>query len=150
MCSSDLSSLVDSLQGLPTRPPSIYIDLEGEGLSRDGSISILQIYVLPTERTYLIDVHTLRHEAFISCGPSGHTLKGMLESQDIPKVFFDVRNDSDALHNLFNIRLANISWTLQLEPSQGGMSMASANALNVTALSLSPRELIGKHVRRRV
>ena len=122
-----LYSVLDSLQGLPTRTPSIYIDLEGESLSRDGTISMLQIYVLPTNRTYLLDIHTLYEEAFTSSGPGGHTLKGILESRDIPKVFFDVRNDSDALYNLFNIRLRIYripsSWTLQLEPSPGDVSI---------------------------
>lgn len=103
-----LSNVLDALEGLSTQPPSLYIDLEGEKLSRDGTISILQLYVLPTKRTYLIDIHTLRKESFTTSGSSGRTLKGILESQDIQKVFFDVRNDSDALYSHFNIHLAGI------------------------------------------
>uniref|UniRef100_A0A8H7N072 3'-5' exonuclease domain-containing protein n=1 Tax=Bionectria ochroleuca TaxID=29856 RepID=A0A8H7N072_BIOOC len=105
---SALSNVLDALDGLPTQPPSLYIDLEGENLSREGTVSILQLYVLPTKRTYLIDIHTLRNESFTAYGSSGRTLKEILESPDIPKVFFDVRNDSDALYSHFNIHLAGI------------------------------------------
>ncbi|KAJ4161695.1 uncharacterized protein LMH87_007718 [Akanthomyces muscarius] len=104
-----LAAVVDALSGLPTQPPSIYIDLEGVNLSRHGSISILQLHVLPTRHTYLIDIYTLRGEAFTTHGLSvGQTLGALLESPDIPKVFFDVRNDSDALHAHFGIRLGGI------------------------------------------
>lgn len=103
-----LSSVLDTLDSLPTHPPSIYIDLEGEKLSRHGTISIMQIHVRPTSRTYLIDLHVLRQQAFDVCGSSGQTLESILESRVIPKVFFDVRNDSDALYKHFSICLAGI------------------------------------------
>lgn len=38
----------------------------------------------------------------------GQNLLGILESPDIPKVFFDVRNDSDALFSHFNVKLAGV------------------------------------------
>ncbi len=44
---------------------------------------------------------------------SGQTLKGILESGSIPKVFFDVHNDSDALFSHFSISLAGI-YNIQL------------------------------------
>ncbi|KAB5578303.1 hypothetical protein GE09DRAFT_1168934 [Coniochaeta sp. 2T2.1] len=85
-----LSILVDILYGQPTSPPSLFIDLEGVNLSGDGTISILQIFVRPTIRAYLVDVHTLRHLAFLTRGAAtGHTLEELLESDIIPKVFFD-------------------------------------------------------------
>lgn len=103
-----LSSVVEILHRLPTCPPSIYIDLEGENLSRHGTVSIMQIHVLPSKRTYLIDLYVLRERAFDVCGPNGQTLKTILESRAIPKVFFDVRNDSDALYKHFDVKLAGI------------------------------------------
>ena len=106
--SAALSHVLDALEGLPTQPPSLYIDIEGEKLSRDGTISILQLHVLPTNRTYLIDIHTLRNESFTARGTNGLTLKEILESREIPKVFFDVRNDSDALYTHYNIHLVGI------------------------------------------
>lgn len=59
-----IASLVDSLSELPNNPPSTYIDLEGVNLSRHGTISILQLHVLPEDKTYLIDVHPGRKGVF--------------------------------------------------------------------------------------
>lgn len=106
-----VSKLVDQLPQLPTDPPSIYIDLEGVNLSRDGSISILTLMVHPSDsqkHVYLINIHALNSLAFNSRGQNGLTLKDILESPTIPKVFFDVRNDSDALYAHFQISLEGI------------------------------------------
>ena len=93
---------------LSADPPSLYIDLEGVHLSRQGAISILQILISPQRRTYLIDVHALGSKVFSTAGANGQTLKTIFESETIPKVFFDVRNDSDALYSHFGICLAGI------------------------------------------
>jgi exonuclease 3'-5' domain-containing protein 1 len=42
-------------------------------------------------------------EAFSTCVSNGHTLKSMLESEGISKVYFNIRNDSDALYSLYGI-----------------------------------------------
>lgn len=63
--------------------------------------------LLLPEKTYLVDIHSLQEKAFLqTASDSGQTLLGILESPHIPKVFFDVRNDSDALFSHFNIKLA--------------------------------------------
>jgi exonuclease 3'-5' domain-containing protein 1 len=103
-----VADLIDALADLPTSPPSLYVDVEGVNLSRHGSISILQLLVSPHNRTYLIDVHTLGDKAFSTAGGTGQTLKGILESDSIPKVFFDVRCDSNVLFTHFGINLAGI------------------------------------------
>lgn len=101
--------MLDVLHDLPTTPPSLYIDLEGENLSRHGSISLPQIFVLPNNFTYLVDVYRLQNEAFTTThGVHGNNLKAILESEAIPKVMFDVRADSDALYSHFQIELAGI------------------------------------------
>jgi exonuclease 3'-5' domain-containing protein 1 len=100
--------LIDNLMGVPTTPPSLYIDLEGVNLCREGSISIVQIYIAPQKKTYLIDIFTLGSKAFDTTGKQDCSLKSVLESESIPKVFFDVRNDSDALFSHFQIFLAGI------------------------------------------
>ncbi|CAD6450294.1 4c111411-b7ca-45eb-8981-c8c69ee728d4-CDS [Sclerotinia trifoliorum] len=102
--------LIDLLarSDLPTAPPSIYIDLEGIQIGRNGSISIIQVYFLPTKESFLVDVHTLREQTFSTPNKSGVTLKSILESQLIPKVIFDVRNDSDALYSHFGIKLGGV------------------------------------------
>jgi exonuclease 3'-5' domain-containing protein 1 len=61
-----------------------------------------------TKQIYLIDVLSLRHECFTACGEGGNNLKDSLESNAIPKVFFDVRNDSDALYSHFKIKLDGV------------------------------------------
>ena len=63
-----------------------------------------------TGEVYLIDVHTLGASAFTTVGIKNPnvTLKSILEDAQVPKVFFDVRNDSDALYFLFGIKLAGI------------------------------------------
>ncbi|KAI1322068.1 ribonuclease H-like protein [Xylariaceae sp. FL0255] len=105
---AEIAVMVDELDGLPTSPPSLYIDLEGVNLSRHGTISILQIHVRSTGKNYLVDVYTLKEEAFSARGKHKSTLKAILESPYIPKVIFDVRSDSDALYAHYGIRLAGI------------------------------------------
>lgn len=115
-----LADVLSSLMTLPTSPPSLYVDLEGINLSRMGSISILQIYAAPLDHVYLVDVHKLGSDAFTTKprGSAGQTLKQILECPWIPKVFFDVRNDSDALFAHFQVGLQGVA-DLQL------MEMAS-------------------------
>ncbi|RWA07056.1 hypothetical protein EKO27_g8046 [Xylaria grammica] len=104
-----ISSMVDELYGLPSTPPSLYIDLEGVKLSRHGTISILQIHVRTTAQNYLVDVKVLGRAAFLTPGSTTpNTLKSILESPSIPKVFFDVRRDSDALYGHYGIELQGI------------------------------------------
>ncbi|TLS27186.1 hypothetical protein PpBr36_05564 [Pyricularia pennisetigena] len=125
-----LADVLDSLLPLSTKPPSLYVDLEGINLSRMGTISILQIYAAPLDHVYLIDVHTLGSDTFTtkSCGSTGQTLKQILESPSIPKVFFDVRNDSDALFAHFQVGLQGVE-DLQL------MEIASRDRLGRRFLS---------------
>ena len=101
-------ALIDSLDRLPTQPPSLYLDLEGVMLSRLGSISIIQLFVLPKNHVFLIDVFLLKDSAFCTPNRSGTTLRSILESALVPKVFFDVRNDSDALFAHFRISLQGV------------------------------------------
>ncbi|KAH7413329.1 ribonuclease H-like domain-containing protein [Cadophora sp. MPI-SDFR-AT-0126] len=90
--------------------PSLFIDLEGAKLSRYGTISLLTLFLFPNNTTYLIDITTLGALAFTT--PSSihpdTTFKSILQDASIPKVFFDVRNDSDALFHHFQISLAGI------------------------------------------
>lgn len=109
---SALASLLTTLTfALPPNPstPSLYIDLEGVNLCRHGTISLLTVYVLPLGHVYLIDVHTLASLAFTTpCPCTGATLGSLLASPTVPKAFFDVRNDSDALFAHYGVRLAAV------------------------------------------
>ena len=108
---SQISTMLSTLQDLPTSPPSLYIDLEGTQLSRNGTISLLTLYAPPLNTIYLIDVHNLGATTFstLATPESDTTLKSLLESPSIPKVFFDVRNDSDALFAHYAIDLKCIT-----------------------------------------
>lgn len=64
--------------------------------------------MLPEARAYLVDVHKLNAAAFVTADPVGTTLKAVLESAAITKVFFDVRNDSDALFAPYGIDLKGV------------------------------------------
>ncbi|KAK1673209.1 ribonuclease H-like domain-containing protein [Colletotrichum godetiae] len=105
-----ISTLLDYLSELPNDAiPSHYVDLEGDNLSRHGTISILQLFVAPKQRTYLLDIHSLGEKAFSTPGKTtSKTIKWLLENPNVKKVFFDVRNDSDALFHHFGISLAGI------------------------------------------
>ncbi|KAL3476042.1 ribonuclease H-like domain-containing protein [Aspergillus californicus] len=103
-----IADLVDLCKDVPNDPPSLYVDIEGINLSRYGSISIMQIYHVPRNQIYLVDVHTLGQTAFSTPSPTGTTLKSILESPTIQKAFFDVRNDSDALYSHFGVHLGGI------------------------------------------
>ncbi|KAK2042152.1 hypothetical protein LZ31DRAFT_567463 [Colletotrichum somersetense] len=73
---------------------ALCIDLEVENLGREGTVSILQIYVSPRKHTFVIDIRA--------------TLQSVLESSEITNVFFDFHNDSDALFAHFSIKLDGV------------------------------------------
>jgi exonuclease 3'-5' domain-containing protein 1 len=112
-----ISKVVDMLIAVHLQPstpasPVMYVDLEGINLSRHGTISIMTILatsdLLPTDYVFLINVHTLGAQAFTTPGTNGQTLQSILQDATKTKVFFDVRNDSDALYAHYRITLAGI------------------------------------------
>lgn len=107
---NSVAALEDFLNGLPSSvdEPNLYIDLEGNNLSRHGRLSLITILVEPCHTLHLIDVHVLGKDAFTVADLNGTTLRHILESANIPKVFFDIRTDSDALFHLFDVRVAGI------------------------------------------
>ena len=109
--SSSLLSLLDNLAAIPppsTSIPALYVDLEGSLLSRNGSVSLVTICALPGTTVYLADIHQLGKAAFETTNAAKVSLKSALESPSIQKVFFDVRNDSDALFAHFQITLDGV------------------------------------------
>ncbi|CAI7647184.1 unnamed protein product [Penicillium bialowiezense] len=104
-----LQSVIDAaIEGLGTNSPSLFLDLEGIHLGRHGSISIVSLYVPSRETVYLVDVFKLEKESFSTVNSDGKSLKFILESPDILKVLFDLRNDSDALFSLYGVSLDGI------------------------------------------
>jgi exonuclease 3'-5' domain-containing protein 1 len=121
--------LLDSINNLPTSPPSLYLDLEGVNLGRDGYLSIMQLHVPPKSQVYLIDIHILGRTAFSTPGLSGQTFKSILESASIPKVFFDIRNDSDALFSHYQISVNGIHDLQLMELATRNFSKRYVNGL---------------------
>ena len=122
-------NLIDTLDNLPTQPPSLYLDLEGVNLSRHGSISILQLFVLPKNHVFLVDVFVLKEAAFSTSNRSGRDLRSILESARAPKVFFDVRNDSDALFAHFQISMQGVQDIQLLEVATRSFSKNRVSGL---------------------
>ncbi|KAK5107068.1 hypothetical protein LTR62_001886 [Meristemomyces frigidus] len=106
--STALATFLGDLGDCDGQPPRFYVDLEGNNLSRRGTLSLVTILLEPERTLYLVDVTTIGQEAFTIAGANGRTLQNSLESKDIVKVFFDMRNDSDALFCLYGIRVAGI------------------------------------------
>jgi exonuclease 3'-5' domain-containing protein 1 len=112
-----ISSLPDLQVFLSSIPQSctLYLDLEGNKLSRNGTLSIITILVYPTRKTSLIDVQALGNSAFITPGSECKTLKAILEDPHTPKCLWDVRNDADALWAHHKVRLAGVTDVQLLE-----------------------------------
>lgn len=103
--SATLHELLEHVSLIPKSSPPLFIDLEGVNLGRSGSISILSLYAVHKGIISLVDVYKLGKAAFSNPQPGKHTsLRAILESPSIRKVFFDVRNDSDALFSHYDIR----------------------------------------------
>jgi hypothetical protein len=100
----------------PNAAADLSVDLEGYHLSRHGTISLVQIFVHATNVVYLVHVAVLDAAAFSTpvTVPSGIfkgmplTLKTVLESSAVTKLFWDCRGDSDALYHLYGVKLAGV------------------------------------------
>ncbi|CAG9988012.1 unnamed protein product [Clonostachys byssicola] len=97
-----LEGLRQALEGLPVKPPSIYLD--AHGVAQDELIS-LQILVPPTGTLYLVDMKRLGTAALSTTADSSASLRSILESKSIPKVGFDIRAPSKLLFRDFNVSL---------------------------------------------
>ncbi len=131
-----VGALVDWLISRDADPelyaPTMYIDLEGVNLCREGSLSILTLLIdegTPTLHVFLIDVYSLGSQAFDTAGVEKKTLKDILQDKKIPKVFFDVRNDSDALFTHFGVALQGVQ-DIQLMESASRTTTRSRKYLN--------------------
>jgi exonuclease 3'-5' domain-containing protein 1 len=105
-----ISSVPELEAFLSSIPPSstLYLDLEGNCLSRHGTISLITVLIHPQNVVRLIDVLVLGKQAFTTASNDGKTLKSILEDPGIPKYIWDVRNDADALWALYHVGLAGV------------------------------------------
>jgi len=80
------------------------VDFEGVKLNRTGALCLVQMTCSDDPRlVYVIDVFVLGKRAFTLTTAQGLSLKSLLESEDVRKVWFDPRNDVDALYHQFQI-----------------------------------------------
>lgn len=92
---------------------SLAIDLEGENLCREGEISILQIMSNISSTVWLVDITVLGRKAFDHVDSNGQSLRAILQNPGVKKIFYDVRNDADALFHLYEVDMKGV-YDLQL------------------------------------
>ena len=103
-----IQDMLDEFANCSKNTPDLFLDLEGEDLGRTGTLLILQILLFTKPHVYLVDCIKLRTEAFETRNSKGTNLKDILESSEIKKAIFDVRNDSAALYHQYGISLAGV------------------------------------------
>lgn len=107
----------------------IYVDLEGNKLSCNSTLSLVTILLEPEREVQLVDVTTIGWDAFNTAGVDSRTLKSLLESRNVFENFFDIRNDSDALSDLYEIRVAGIEDLQLMELASRSFSKKHVNGL---------------------
>ncbi|CAJ2512600.1 Uu.00g007190.m01.CDS01 [Anthostomella pinea] len=115
--SEALESLLETISGLPTKLPSLYLDYQGPA---DGNVITLCLFI-PPNVIYRVLLGTRRSVDPSASNAMGVSLKTILESDYIPKVTFDVRSPSSVMFRHHGISLDGIR-DLQL------MELASRNA----------------------
>ncbi|KAJ5267864.1 exonuclease [Penicillium angulare] len=134
---TDLPALATTLQAasLEDEPSLLIIDTVGDltellkALADLPAWAPLFVFVSSTQKTYLVDIYTLKDKAFSHPTSEGSTLRSILESPSIPKVFFDVRNDSDALFSHYGINLAGVQDLQLMELATRTFSRRLVNGL---------------------
>ncbi|KAB5595240.1 hypothetical protein CTheo_1318 [Ceratobasidium theobromae] len=131
-----LSDALDSLCSLNLNTPSLFIDLHGIRVSRNGRLCILEIYVPALETVLMIDVSALDHLTFSTTSlpqkpgaRRGLTLKDIFESPEIPKVFYDGMI-------LFQFPVGLVSVIINIDPIQSAVRSDADNLFNVFDVSL--------------
>lgn len=101
-CLMKLLCHLEQIIGIPEA--AVAVDFEGVKLCRHGPLCLVQMTCSDDPRlVYVLDVHVLGRRAFSMQTPQGTSMKGLLEEQSIRKVWFDPRNDVDALFHQFGI-----------------------------------------------
>ncbi|THW06449.1 hypothetical protein D6D26_01543 [Aureobasidium pullulans] len=134
--------LIEEIESSSLQPPLLFMDLEGIYLGRLGSLSILQVLVPPSPIVRLLDVHVLQKSAFETKSSTATTFKDILESEKYPKVFFDLRNDSDALYSHFDVHLKSV---IDIQLLEFGTRSVPGRFLKGLAKSISEDGGLGYH-----
>jgi exonuclease 3'-5' domain-containing protein 1 len=116
----------------------LFNDQEGNEMCRYGTMSYVQITFAHINTTFILDCY-LGQKLFDKTGPTGLSLRHVLEDPDIPKLYFDVRNDSDAVFAFFKVRLQGVI-DLQI------MEIACRGPMNYCGNIRSLQHCIEKHL----
>lgn len=120
------------------REPILAVDLEAVNLNKARDISIVSLYVPPINTVFLIDVFVLQELAFHtppSPATPTMTLKYMLESPTVLKLFFDCRGDNCVLFRLFGIHLTAVVDLQLMEYVTRRDKLQSVKGLDMTICS---------------
>ncbi|KAH7235328.1 hypothetical protein BKA59DRAFT_484688, partial [Fusarium tricinctum] len=89
-----LKQLLQDLDTLPVKPPSIYLDASGVG---QDQLLNLQFLVPPKKTLYVIDMGCLGATVLFTVSDNGKSLRLILKLKAIPKIGFDIRGMSRLL-----------------------------------------------------
>lgn len=92
--------------------PELACDSEGNNLGRNGSLTLLQIYIRSQSHTYVFDVQTLGEKALFDTEYGGQSLRKLMESKRHHQIWWDCRQDQDALYAHFKLKLG---WVTDLQ-----------------------------------
>ncbi|XTI95826.1 hypothetical protein V2W45_1255342, partial [Cenococcum geophilum] len=81
----------------------LYVNLEGIRLSRHRSISLITFFIQPRNYIYIVNIYKLQSTTFNTTTANSITLKSILKSLGIIKVFFNIYNNSNALYYYFGV-----------------------------------------------
>jgi exonuclease 3'-5' domain-containing protein 1 len=89
----------------------LFLDAEGgNGHGRNSNLNFIQVKSASLDKTWLLDVQVLGAKIFDTPSTTGkkRTLGQICEDEKIPKVFFDVRADSDSIYGHLNVHLKGV------------------------------------------
>jgi exonuclease 3'-5' domain-containing protein 1 len=116
------------LIALPTDGPNIGADFEGEDLRRDRELDLVLLHDYVVDQTYILDVYHLQSAAFDTSGTDEKsTLRSILQSDKILKLFRDVREESDAIYHHFKVKLDGVLevWLFMMTANSQGWYSAT-------------------------
>jgi exonuclease 3'-5' domain-containing protein 1 len=101
-------SVIDAVEDYAV---DLFVDTEGEnGLGKDFKLNAITIKMASKDQRWLLDAQAFGTELFSLRCDTGkkRTLGEIIESDKIPKVLFDVRADSNAIHGHYNVHLGGV------------------------------------------
>ncbi|KAF1980918.1 hypothetical protein K402DRAFT_343484 [Aulographum hederae CBS 113979] len=131
---TDVTCFLDDLQSqsIPADKPVLYFDCEGTNLGRDGTVSLVQIYLPAREQSYVLDILTLQSFAFMTPSTDRKvTLKSVFESDTLIKAIWAIRSDSAALYAHYGIELRNCHDLQLLEFSRQSSSSKKSGVISL-------------------